>query len=486
MAKVHELRDRREAERWLAAGVCLARLDRPAPARVTEAAPWLVLAQAEAAAMPPPGVVADLGRLLHHGPGTFHPAPPSTPRLAEALRRYEHQLLGRLAGDRRLEAAADAVARLAPALREEAVAVTVDALCHRLGFDAGLFIEPAAARNLARRDPAEVLRDGLGCLAGPGPLPDLLALGYERLAHAAGREHVLLSDADVFTLENLGTLRTLGLRVAARQVAEAADAFDEVLPRHVKGRRAAGRHAPTHEEDEDPYPTGGFSALSTSGSMENLVTSELVYMEDDKDPTAIDLFDLRYVEGELLYYTRDESVFVRRRREVVFALEPSLVCARFKDPELRFQRLVVALGLVLCLVRRLSQWLAVEEALSFEVAFVADAVGLQPLGPERDLCRLLLKEWTDKGVLTVSEHRSRAALEEELARRARRSVCDLLAFSAGGATAQGPGLERSVQVLPIDLATAAPVLSDLEPPGASASAWEAWVGLARELVARMV
>ena len=86
--------------------------------------------------------------------------------------------------------------------------------------------------------------------------------------------------------------------------------------------------------DEDHYPTGGFSSIATTGTMENLVISELIYMEDPADKDAaggVDLFDLRYAEGELLYYTRDESQFVRDHRAVGFALSSDLTRARIKD-----------------------------------------------------------------------------------------------------------------------------------------------------------
>src|SRR5690349_22712781 len=101
---------------------------------------------------------------------------------------------------------------------------------------------------------------------------------------------------------------------------------------------------PSHLEDDAAFPQGGFSSVSNVGSLENLVTSELVYMEDD---AGLDLFDMRYVEGELLYYTRDESLVVRRRRRVTFALLPGLTEARVKDAGLRWQRGVLVLGLVL-------------------------------------------------------------------------------------------------------------------------------------------
>ena len=76
---------------------------------------------------------------------------------------------------------------------------------------------------------------------------------------------------------------------------EASERIGQTLPRHVRARRRDGSHL-TPLAEEDRYPTGGFAALTNAGSPENLVASELVYMDDGSD---IDLFDVRFAEGEL-------------------------------------------------------------------------------------------------------------------------------------------------------------------------------------------
>ena len=52
------------------------------------------------------------------------------------------------------------------------------------------------------------------------------------------------------------------------------------------------------------YPVGGISELSNRGNMENLLRSELLYTEVDSE---VDLFEVRYLERELLYYQRDSN-----------------------------------------------------------------------------------------------------------------------------------------------------------------------------------
>src|SRR6185295_9713646 len=101
-------------------------------------------------------------------------------------------------------------------------------------------------------------------------------------------------------------------------------------------------------------PVGGFSSLSTRGTIESLLHSQLAFMEKEDRP---DLFDMKFLRDELLYYARDENQFLRRRRTFIFALFPDLRHTRVKDPALPYQRGILLLGLVLVMVRRLSDWL---------------------------------------------------------------------------------------------------------------------------------
>jgi hypothetical protein len=139
-------------------------------------------------------------------------------------------------------------------------------------------------------------------------------------------------------------------------------------------------------------------------------------METDERP---DLFDIKFLRDELLYYSRDENQFLRRRRGFVFALYPDLAGARYKDPGLPYQRGVLLLALLVMAVRKLSEWLSTD-ALHFEVLFVCPAdVNPVPLAAEWELLRTLLPEPIANGLLhlrraTAAEVPRRVA---ELARR---------------------------------------------------------------------
>jgi hypothetical protein len=418
-----------DLEAWLCAGLGLARLQKAEDQRIAETLSWLVAALAECAALPPPGVILDLGRmLLGAGLEDCPPLPIAEPRLRTALRAYEEQILGRLAVDLQFQAAVDAAARLPAAERAEAVAVFCAQVLQRLGFEAGIQLSPATARRVLAHPPAELLERGLAALArsgAGGPLP-ALAAGYEGLVQRARHQHALCGPKEVFVLENLGVLRGLTGRVAIEQMLEAAQRLDRELPRRLRAGARRRGNTGTRVDEEGAYPTGGFSAISTSGSIESLVCSELVYMEDGEE---IDLFDVRYAEGELLFYTRDESVFVRQARSVAVVLHPSLERSRVKDPALPWQNLVLGLGLLFTVVSRLSDWLT-GEALRFHLLFPGTGAAPTPLAAEAALCEVLFREWIEKEMVEVLQPGDLAEALALAAERGRRADASLLLLSA--------------------------------------------------------
>ena len=143
----------------------------------------------------------------------------------------------------------------------------------------------------------------------------------------------MLAPEDVFELEHGTALAELGQRVALRQVLQAARRFEDALPARRVRPFAGRQEVPTHVLDEDTYPVGGFASISNRGSIESLLHSQLAYMEPESAARP-DLFDVKFLRDELLYYSRDENQFLRRRRTFVIVLAPDLVQARFKDADL--------------------------------------------------------------------------------------------------------------------------------------------------------
>lgn len=430
---------RSPAGQWLAAGLGLARL--AVPREATERAlPAVVTTLSELGALPPPGAIADLTLLLA---GTSLDTTGARriehARLRLAVARYEDRVLGRLAADRRLVAIRDAYTALDAPLRALAVAVVVSSLAaSSVALEP---MEPALLRRLVRSDADTIVAVGHDVWRQHPDVFERLAAGYEALCDAVAGRAALLTDADVFTVENLKVLGEMGQRVAVAQIVHAAAAMADAWPKRVKMQHADRGASPSSLEDESAYPAGGLASVATHGALENLVTSELVYMDSEAERGGgIDLFDVRYAEGELLYYTRDEAVIVRPRRVVAFVLHPSLEQARLKDRGVAWQRVVVALGWLLASVRCLERWLG-ETDLRFLVVIEREPGHLAALGHEEQLVRLMLSEQRDRGaaeVVLLSSHAWKSRLAEERRRADVRAVVigldcqveDTLFFSA--------------------------------------------------------
>lgn len=386
-----------QAEAFLSAAISLAREASTSATWFETSVRALEAAYTERPLQPAPTLVFDLTALLHGErllPVPSHGLDP----VKEAMRGYEDHVLARLTADRRWTRLTEAVAALPKELRASGVGLVTAQVLARLKLSAGTGVSTGVVRRLATRPPEEVLEAGRVALYDEEVAAHVVE-GLSQLSRAARRTRELLSDAEVFLLENLAALKGLGARVALAQLAEVAQAVTEKLPIRLRGQVFDEGDAPTSLEEDSAFPVGGFSSISTQGSLENLVTSELIYMEEGGDEAVRpDLFDIRFVESELLYYARDESVAVRKRRTLVLVFDGSLVRGRVKDPGETYQRLVWLLGSVTALVRKLSEWLNTE-ALRFELLFVGaeDA----PLAEEEGVISLLLREYRERGQVDV-------------------------------------------------------------------------------------
>jgi hypothetical protein len=383
----YELRDPGEARRFLLQGLWWQRVIPPMAASVR---PALVLALEIAAGgqpLPPVGFVADVANAAlgvgGRSANVFRPLP-GVP--ANLLRTYEDHVPGKLYADWTFSRASDALHRYEGRDRERGLVFLLARFRERAGFP-GVELSPGIIKTVLDMTPEQALAEGWELLSRDGPQPLLVEL-YEALAAAARRVAEVLGSEDVFELEHRTALAEPGERLALRQVLQAASLLEGALPSHPT-RPAAGRaEVPTRILDEDTYPVGGFSSLSTRGSVESLLHSQLAYMGPAAERP--DLFDIKFLRDELLYYSRDENQFLRRRRTFVFALAADLVTTRFKDPGSPFQRGILLLSLIFTTVRQLTAWLSAD-ALLFEIIFVAK-VSEEPLAAERALLETLLRE----------------------------------------------------------------------------------------------
>jgi hypothetical protein len=421
-----ELRNSEQTRQYVLAGLWLSRTHAPAAATVPALLEWLLILAGEGLPVPPVGFLADLGFLAL---GAREAPPPLAARDVLGvdpglLRRYEDYCLGKLYGDLAFERGADAILRYEVADRGRGLVYLAQRLMFQTGF-AGATLNPATIRSLARQPAEELLPAAWRTLAEQG-LTAVAIEQYESLIEAVRGTGDLLTTADLFELERGTALAEFGQRLALRQVLQAADLLRAGIPRQKPRLASPRRQVATRLVTEDAYPVGGFSSISTKGSIESLLHSQLVYLERGVRP---DLFDVKFVRDELLYYSRDENQFLRRRTTLLVVLTPDIVRARTKDASLPYQRIVLAVGLVVALAGKLREWLS-DETLQTHVLLLLED-GSQPLADENALLELLLAEEIEHGAARI-ENLPATALPRTIADHARRSLvrCVVLGMEA--------------------------------------------------------
>ncbi len=130
----------------------------------------------------------------------------------------------------------------------------------------------------------------------------------------------LLKDEDFWDLSQVKYIRSDSLRFALRECHQWRNWLQlhhsQVLSRV---RKEVQLSMSERREESGQYPVGGISELSNRGNIENLLRSELLYTEADNE---IDLFEVRYLERELLYYQRDSNQIDQFEDEVHIYLHP--------------------------------------------------------------------------------------------------------------------------------------------------------------------
>lgn len=392
MSLIEELRDLDAARRYILEGLWLQRAVRPTAATVKRALEWAIKIADDGHPLPPIGFVSDVGNVAFGVDADQRmkeamPVPGWPPALG---RSYEDHVLGKLYSDWTFERAGDALRKYKDGDRVRGLAYVVNQIRERCGLP-GVLLSTAVIRALMTTGPDEVLQTGYDGLVRDGPSA-LLVTFYEAIVSAGRRMAEVLAPEDILALEQGTAIADMGEYVAHRQILQITAKLEAKLPARPVKPLVGRKEVPTRVLDEDQYPVGGYTSISTKGSIESLLHSQLAYME----PESPDLFDMKFVRDELFYYSRDENQFLRRRRAFVFVLFPDLIAARFKDPDLPCQRIVLVQSLVVALVRKLTDWLSTD-AIRFEVLFVQDAGGKSPLEEEAKLLRLLLREPLERG-----------------------------------------------------------------------------------------
>jgi hypothetical protein len=335
---------------------------------------------------------------------------------------YEDHVLGKLYADWTFERACDALRRYEKRRdRARGLAFLISQFRRRADFD-GVLLPPSLIRSFLDQAPEVLLHRGREYVA-QGLMP-LLETCYQSLAEAARRTPEILALENVRALENGVALVDEGQRVAHDEIERAKLGFLRRLPPHRIKPLSGRKEVPTRVLDEDTYPVGGYTSISTRGTIESLLHSQLAYIEPEARP---DLFDVKFLRDELYYYSRDENQFLRRRRAFAFGLYPDLVETRFKDQELPHQRIVLTLGLLCAAAQKLMEWLSTD-ALKFDFLFLSNG-STYPLAHEQELVKLLFQEQIENGTVNFSMISNEAEAMAHCSKLAQRHLCHYLTVS---------------------------------------------------------
>jgi hypothetical protein len=423
----YTLRDLEEARRFLLQGLWWQRVAPPTAGTIRPALEWAMEAANEGTPLPPLGFIADLGQAAFGSDWETRSSRSqvSIPGLpVNLLSTYEDHVLGKIYADWTFARASDALRRYEGRDRARGLAFLLRHVCDRAGIP-GVEFSPGIIKAALDSPPEEVLNQGWESLRQDGPQQLLIDM-YETLIQCARRTAEVLGPEDIFELEHRTALAEYGERLALRQVLQAAAAFEATLPRHKLRVPPRRMEVPTRILDEDTYPVGGFTSISNRGSIESLLHSQLAYMEPDPNERP-DLFDIKFLRDELLYYARDENQFLRRRRTFAIVLDPTLAEEiHFKDSELPFQRGILLLGMLVTVVRKLTEWLSTD-ALAFRFLFVGGG-GDDQLEHERELLAMLLRESIANGTVFL-ERLPAKGVAPQCTDWARRSLCHVLNVS---------------------------------------------------------
>jgi hypothetical protein len=270
-------------------------------------------------------------------------------------------------------------------------------------------VNAAHLRDLTLANPVDVVLGELEPVwnaavgGGPSIATMLESFVFSATGASAGKPPIIWSKVigpeDLFELEHLHVLDKEYLRIQARNLIAVRESIAPFDPHRLRFQEEESE-VETLFMDQSQYPTGGFSELTTSGSFDNLVLSELMYMGESIGG-EIDLFDVRFVENELLYYMRDSGHSLRKRRtlNLVIDLRSPL---NFKYPTHPYQLGTIVSGFVLGVVRD-SNVLFGNDSVHFRISLLAPerGEGDEAARKLREVLEILLEAQIQRGKLAT-------------------------------------------------------------------------------------
>ncbi|MDG1872287.1 MAG: hypothetical protein P8J27_00140 [Mariniblastus sp.] len=423
---IYDLRDPEKARRYVLEGLLFSAATSITENTVHDSLSWAMEIVSEGTPLPCLGLVADIG-LIATGQNSAASKNDFDAQIQldrVLIRQYEDYVLGKIFADSSFERASEALAKYEARDRRRAVAFIIKQICDRSEVG-GAMLSLAVLKRLTEIPPAEVIQLAVRQVHDVG-WSEPWVKGFKSTMMKIQNVGELLGREDIFELEQGTVLDEFGQRVALRQVLRTSGEIELELPVQRPRTPARKYSVATNIMEEDAYPIGGFTSISNKGTIESLLRSELAYLEEDSTARP-DLFDIKYVRDELLYYSRDENQFLRRRLSFVFLFDSSLITARYKDPELPVQRIVLLLAFLVSTVRKLLDWLG-DDSIVFEFLFPEDVDHLS-LADEQSLLERVFCEQIIQGLVQVRSI-AVAGIPDDCNDQARQSLCHAVVLTA--------------------------------------------------------
>lgn len=361
--RVQEIRDAEAAMQYVCEGLWLTRVVQPPLDKKTfeTVMQWGLGLVANGAPLPPLNFVVDVG-LLANGHLWVSRQPMSlslSARDASLLQAYENRFVARVPLDFGFKRATQAILRYPLAERPRATAFLLRQMAQHLRLG-GAYLSLEFLRQLQQLDKLDFQQ--LWDQYQPQQISTFMIDLHKDLMRILWRTHTIVAEEDVTALEDRSALGGRAQFVAMRQIHNMIRALEPYLLMPPSRLKQPPSGWLTRVFFDDHYPLGGYASLTTRGSLESLLHTQLAYMEEEKP----DLFELKYLNNELMYYSRDENRIIRQRKIIVFLFDSEISQLRFKDRELPYERIIIVLACIVLAIRRLTDWLS-DEALHFEI-----------------------------------------------------------------------------------------------------------------------
>jgi hypothetical protein len=145
--------------------------------------------------------------------------------------------------------------------------------------------------------------------------PDLCSqISYEMWSRFYRSHNPVLRSSDFWELQNIHVIHSEALLFAAREVLNFKTVIEEELKLQLSRVKKYVMNQPEWKRSiAGEYPVGGISEISNRGSLENLLKSELMFVDESEE---MDLFQIRFVKNEMLYFKRDSNQIEEYERRI--------------------------------------------------------------------------------------------------------------------------------------------------------------------------